>query len=156
MILDNIPKPWLDNEIQDIESKWYQRVVADIESTPKLLVHHVILQDTLLIDVEDDNITYEWVATKIDISSLSLFEKFTTKKFQIKHGLKFVTTSDRLIAFLSFHGRMTFRKSQNAVMAAAFETASSGNNQVRNWNKIKTIKQGSFRKFDSRKPNYIM
>lgn len=82
MILDNIPKPWLDNEIQDIESKWYQRVVADIESTPKLLVHHVILQDTLLIDVEDDNITYEWVATKIDISSYLCSKSSRQKSFK--------------------------------------------------------------------------
>lgn len=78
------------------------------------------LQDTSLIEVEEDNIINERVATEIYINNSSLLEQDKIEKCQIKHGLRFVATWDRLFILISLNERgVVYKTSQYLLMASA-------------------------------------
>lgn len=89
--MENKPEIRLDNDLQDIENTFNQRVVADIDICTTPLADH-ILPVTRLIDAKEDSITYECVSTEIYLNPTSLFQRLTIGNYLIKYIIRFIAT----------------------------------------------------------------
>ena len=87
-----------------------------------------------IADLPED-ITQDITQDDVPVASTTTSVKAIVR--QIRQGIRYVVSWDRMLSYLSLHGRVTFTKYHYAVMAAAVNTASDGTNSLSHWNRVK-------------------
>lgn len=88
-----------------------------------------------MADMDEEN-KYDWLRSTSDISQEehtllhTLSQKVKAATCQITHGIRYVTSRDHLLTFISVHCPVTFMKYTYAILAATFQSVSSGNNNL--------------------------